>query len=158
MFKSPSHLPEDARRRIAETLNANLADGLDLQSQIKVAHWNLKGPRFPGLHLLFDTFAASITVHNDTIAERIVTLGGRAYGTARHLAKTSRVPEYAQDTVRDVDHAQLVAERIESYLAGMNQGRAVAEEHDDADTADVLTQAVQEFEKHAWMLRASLEG
>ena len=158
MFKSPSHLPEDARRRIADALNANLADGLDLQLQIKVAHWNLKGPRFPGLHLLFDTFASGIASHNDTIAERSVTLGGKAYGTARHVAKTSRLPDYPQETVRDVEHAQLVADRIESYLRGVQSSRAVAEEHTDADTVDVLTQVIREFEKHAWMLRASLEG
>jgi starvation-inducible DNA-binding protein len=158
MFKSPSCLPEDARKRITEALNANLADGLDLQSQIKVAHWNIKGPRFPGLHLLFDTFAAGITVHNDTIAERTVTLGGKAYGTARHVARTSRLTEYPQETARDVEHAQLVAERIESYLQGVQQSRSVAEEHRDADTVDVLTQVIREFEKHAWMLRASLEA
>jgi starvation-inducible DNA-binding protein len=158
MHKSPSHLPQDARLRIVETLNSRLADGLDLQLQIKVAHWNIKGPRFPGLHLLFDTFAAGITVHNDTIAERAVTLGGTAYGTARHVAKASRLAEYPQETARDVEHAQLVAERIETYLAGVIESRAVAEEHKDADTVDVLTQVIREFEKHAWMLRATLEG
>ena len=158
MFKSPSHLPEDARRRISDSLNANLADGLDLQLQIKVAHWNIKGPRFPGLHLLFDTFAAGITVHNDTIAERAVTLGGKAYGTARHVAKTSRLPEYQQEAVRDVEHASLVADRIETYLVGIQASRVVAEEMNDADTVDVLTQVIREFEKHAWMLRATLEG
>jgi starvation-inducible DNA-binding protein len=158
VFKSPSRLPEDARARISESLNANLADGLDLQLQIKVAHWNIKGPRFPGLHLLFDTFAAGITVHNDTIAERAVTLGGRAYGTARHVAAASRLPEYPQETSRDVEHAMLVADRIETYLAGIGTSRAIAEEHDDADTVDALTQVIREFEKHAWMLRASLEA
>jgi len=158
MFKSPSHLPQDARERIAAALNANLADGLDLQLQIKVAHLNIKGPRFPGLHLLFDTFAAGLTVHNDTIAERAVTLGGKAYGTARHVAKNSRLADYPQETVRDVEHAALVADRIESYLSGVQESRAVAEEHKDADTVDALTQIVREFEKHAWMLRASLEG
>jgi len=157
MYKSPSHLPADARARIAESLDANLADGLDLQLQIKVAHWNIRGPRFPGLHLLFDTFAAGITLHNDTIAERLVMLGGRAHGTARHVAKVSRLPEYPPDTVRDVEHAQFVAERIESYLDGVRVSRAIADEHHDADTADVLTQVVREFEKHAWMLRATLD-
>ncbi len=57
MYPSPSKLPEDARRRLCETLNARLADGLDLHSQIKVAHWNIKGPQFPALHPLFETFA-----------------------------------------------------------------------------------------------------
>lgn len=158
MFKSPSRLPEPARKRISESLNATLSDGLDLQLQIKVAHWNIKGPRFPQLHLLFDTFAAGITVHNDTIAERAVTLGGRALGSARHVAKTSRLAEYPPDTSRDVEHAQLVADRIETYVAGVKETRSVAEEHEDADTVDVLTQAIREFEKHAWMLRATLEA
>src|SRR5207237_2659890 len=105
MFSSPSPLSEKARTQIAETLNARLADGLDLHSQIKVAHWNIKGPQFPALHPLFETFAVSLANHNDTIAERAVTLGGRAYGTVRHAGKTSRLPEYPQETSRDVDHA-----------------------------------------------------
>ena len=70
MFKSPSPLPEKARTTIAETLNARLADGLDLHSQIKVAHWNVKGPQFAALHPLFETFAVSLATFNDTIAER----------------------------------------------------------------------------------------
>ena len=157
MYRSPSHLPETARRRISESLNACLADGLDLQSQIKVAHWNIKGPRFPALHPLLDTFAAGIALHNDTVAERAVTLGGRAYGTARVVSKSSRLPEYPQETERDIEHAAHVADRIELYLHGVQQARAVAGEHEDAESVDVLTQIIREFEKHAWMLRASLE-
>src|SRR6188474_3585706 len=98
MFKSPSHLSEQARIKIAETLNARLADGLDLHSQIKVAHWNIKGPQFAALHPLFETFAVSLANFNDSIAERAVTLGGKAFGTVRHVAKTSRINEYPQDT------------------------------------------------------------
>src|ERR1051325_3944219 len=89
MYQSPSHLPPEARATLATTLNARLADGLDLHSQIKVAHWNIKGPQFASLHPLFETFAVGLALHNDTIAERAVTLGGKAYGTARHVAKTS---------------------------------------------------------------------
>ncbi len=92
MYTSPSKLPEKSRGAIAETLNARLADGLDLHGQIKVAHWNIKGPQFPSLHPLFETFAVSLAGHNDEIAERAVTLGGLASGTARHVAKTSRLP------------------------------------------------------------------
>src|SRR6476620_10284208 len=112
MYKSPSHLPEDARVTIAETLNARLADGLDLHSQIKVAHWNIKGPQFASLHPLFETFAVSLALHNDNIAERALTLGGRAYGTVRHVAKSSRLPDYPQQTTRDLEHVKLLVERI----------------------------------------------
>jgi len=158
VHRSPSHLPEKSRAKIAETLNARLADGLDLQSQVKVAHWNVKGPRFPSVHPLFDTFAASLTDSNDAIAERAVTLGGRALGTARHVAKHSGIPEYPQETTQDVQHVELLADRFEKYVANLGESRAVALELSDADTVDLLTQAIRDFEKHAWMLRATLEG
>jgi starvation-inducible DNA-binding protein len=158
MYKSPSRLPETERAKVIETLNARLADGLDLHSQIKVAHWNIKGPQFASLHPLFETFAVSLANHNDSIAERAVTLGGRAYGTARHVAKSSRLPEYPQETSRDMEHVKLLSERIESYLDGARETRSIAEKAGDTDTVDLLTGIVTEFEKHAWFLRASLDG
>jgi starvation-inducible DNA-binding protein len=157
MYKSPSHLSEESRTKIAESLNARLADGLDLHSQIKVAHWNIKGPQFAVLHPLFETFAVSLANHNDTFAERAVTLGARAYGTIRHAAKTSKLPEYPQETTRDVEHVKLLADRIEKYLEGLRESRGVAEKASDTDTVDLFTQVITEFEKHGWFLRASLE-
>jgi starvation-inducible DNA-binding protein len=158
MYKSPSHLPEAVRAKIARTLNERLADGLDLHSQIKVAHWNIKGPQFAALHPLFETFAVGLAGFNDAIAERAVTLGGRAFGTARHVASNSQLPEYPQETTRDMEHVKLLAERFETYLEGARDSRGKAEELKDTDTVDLLTQVVTEFEKHAWFLRASLEG
>jgi len=156
MYKSPSQLPEEKRARIVESLNARLADGLDLHSQIKVAHWNIKGPNFTALHPLFETFAVSLAAHNDAIAERAVTLGGRALGTVRHVAGVSRLAEYPQQTTRDLEHVRLLAERFESYLEGVRESRSVAERAADTDTVDLLTQIVTEFEKHDWFLRATL--
>lgn len=158
MYKSPSTLSEAARGAVANSLNARLADGLDLHSQIKVAHWNIKGPQFAALHPLFETFAVSLANHNDALAERAVTLGGRAYGTSRHVAKTSKIPDYPQETTRDMEHVQLLAQRIETYLEGARESRGIAEKHSDTDTVDLLTQVITEFEKHAWFLRASLEN
>ncbi|MHA7628702.1 DNA starvation/stationary phase protection protein Dps [Corallococcus sp. M7] len=158
LYKSPSPLSEQARTAISATLNERLADGLDLHSQIKVAHWNIKGPQFAALHPLFETFAVSLANHNDSIAERAVTLGGRAYGTSRHVGKNSRLPEYPQETSRDLEHVKLLAERIEVYLNGLRESRAAVEGHKDTDTVDLFTGIITEFEKHAWFLRASLEG
>ena len=158
MYRSPSHLPEDARAKVADALNARLADGLDLHSQIKVAHWNIKGPQFAALHPLFETFAVGLAEHNDAVAERAVTLGARAYGTVRHVAKTSKLADYPQDTTRDLDHVRLLADRIETYLDGLRETRGVAEKSGDTDTVDLATGIITEFEKHAWFLRASLEG
>jgi|SRR5688572_6214832 len=157
MYKSPSQLPEDARVKIADTLNARLADGLDLHSQIKVAHWNIKGPGFAAFHPLFETFAVALAGYNDEIAERAVTLGGRAYGTVRHVSKASKLSEYPQETTRDLEHVKLLAERFEKYLEGVRESRELSEKLSDADTVDLFTRVAQEFEKHAWFLRASLE-
>ena len=158
MFKSPSPLSEKARTQIAETLNARLADGLDLHSQIKVAHWNIKGPQFAALHPLFETFAVALAAFNDTIAERAVTLGAKAYGTTRHVAKTSKLPDYPQETTRDLDHVKLLVERFETYLTGLRESRGVADANGDTDTEDMLTLVITEFEKNDWFLRASLES
>lgn len=158
LFASPSRLPVASRARLVEALNARLADGMDLYTQIKVAHWNIKGPHFAHLHPLFDTFADAIADHNDDVAERLVVLGGRAFGTARHVAAASSLTEYPQETVRDLEHVRLLAERIEAYLVGVRAARAVSDELGDDDTSDLLTGVARDFEKHGWFLRATLEG
>jgi starvation-inducible DNA-binding protein len=156
MYRTPSPLNESVRKALVETLNARLADGLDLHSQIKVAHWNVRGPQFPSLHPLFETMATGLAAHNDAIAERAVTLGGRALGTLRQAAGVSRLPEYPPDTTLDLDHVRRLAERIELYLEGLRDSRAEAEKAGDPDTVDLLTGVILEFEKHDWFLRASL--
>ena len=157
MYATPSRLPEPARARIADALNAVLADGLDLHASLKVAHWNLKGPQFPALHLLFEEIATGLATHNDSVAERAVTLGARAWGTVRHVAKASRVADYPQETTRDLEHVRLLGDRIDSYLEGVRRARSVAEKEDDIDTVDLLTEIATDLEKHGWFLRASLE-
>jgi starvation-inducible DNA-binding protein len=158
MYASPSRLSNEARERVSASLNDRLVDGIDLHSQIKVAHWNIKGPHFAALHPLFDGFATSLALHNDNLAERAVALGRQVEGTARHVAGASRLTEYPQETKRDLDHVRLLSERFESYLDGLRQTRSVAEEQGDTDTVDLLTGIVTEFEKHTWFLLASLDG
>src|ERR1043165_4226877 len=116
MYKSPSHLSESARSAVSRSWNELLVNGLDLHSQIKVAHWNIKGPGFAALHPLFETFALGLAAHNDSIAERAVTLGAKVYGTVRHVAQHSKISEYPQETTRDLEHVRLLADRIEQYL------------------------------------------
>ena len=156
MYRSPSPLPEAGRQAIAAALDARLADGLDLWSQIKVAHWNIKGPGFTALHPLFDTFATGLAAINDELAERAATLGAQVHGTARQVARTSQLEEYPPETSRDLDHVRLLADRIESYLGVVRGTRELAGTHHDQDSVDLLTRIILEFEKHAWFLRASL--
>ena len=158
MYQSPSRLSPESRAQLSTLLNERLADGLDLHSQIKVAHWNIKGPQFPSLHPLFETFAVGLAAFNDALAERAVTLGGRAYGTVRHVAAASTLPDYPQESSRDLEHVRLLADRFDRYLDGLRRSRAAAEALGDTDTVDLFTQVVTAFEKHAWFLRASLDA
>jgi starvation-inducible DNA-binding protein len=156
MYKTPSQLPEASRTALVSTLNDRLSDGLDLHSHLKVAHWNVRGPQFPSLHPLFEQFATQLALFNDSVAERAVTLGGLAAGTTRHVAKHSRLADYPVDTTRDLDHVRLLAERIDTYLAGVRESRGVAEKIGDTETVDLLTGVITELEKNAWFLRATL--
>lgn len=158
MKNSPSHLSEKTRKKITEALRPVLVDGLDLHSQIKVAHWNIKGPHFAALHPLFDTFAGELAGNMDDLAERILTLGALAVGTTRYVAKNSRLADYPQNLTRDLEHVKLLVERIGTWLDGARAAREVAMENKDDDTVDLLTGQIQAFEKHSWFLIATLEG
>ncbi|HET8723973.1 MAG TPA: DNA starvation/stationary phase protection protein Dps [Anaeromyxobacteraceae bacterium] len=158
MYASPSNLAPAARRDVANSLNERLAEGLDLHAQVKVAHWNVKGPLFPALHPLFEQFAVSLAAFNDQIAERAVTLGAVATGTVRQVAAASGLPELPPGVVRGLDLVTLLADRFDAYLAGLRTTRDLADGLGDGDTVDLLTQVVTEFEKNAWFLRATAEG
>ncbi|HEX7312083.1 MAG TPA: DNA starvation/stationary phase protection protein Dps, partial [Gaiellaceae bacterium] len=93
-FETRIDIADDKREELIKLLNARLADTFDLYSQLKQAHWNVKGSDFIQLHLLYDQVAESVLEFVDTIAERATTLGGLALGTARMAAEASTLSEY----------------------------------------------------------------
>src|SRR3954462_8982629 len=99
MFKTKNDLSESVRVKVIDLLNARLADAIDLQSQTKQAHWNVKGPNFIALHELFDKINEDVKDNVDELAERVVQLGGVAEGTVRTAAKRSSLREYPPNTV-----------------------------------------------------------
>lgn len=157
LFRSASDLPESSRLSVCAALNLRLADGIDLYTQLKVAHWNIKGPGFGALHPLFDTIASEIAGYNDTIAERLVSLGGRALGSARIVAATSALQEFPPDTTRDMEHVEILSDRLATYAAGLGKARAAAVAVNDEDTANMLTEIKTAVEKHAFFLNATLD-
>src|SRR5512132_285270 len=158
MFRTPSHLSEQSRVTLCDELNARLCDCCDLCSQIRVAHWNVKGPQLSALHPMFATFAQRLGRNIDCVAERLVTMGGVARGTARHVAKHSMIPEYPQDTIRDLEHVRLLADRFDKCLVGMKSSREVCVKLDDQDTTDMLNVVIRDMERDCWFLLAHLEG
>ena len=157
MRKSAVNLPESSRKKVVETLNQSLADGIDLYGQIKVAHWNLKGALFASLHPLFDSFAGTVSDHNDTIAERAVVLGGLAKGVLSHVVQTTRLPKYPADTTKDLEHVQLLVKSLNAYLEGIHGACDIADKQKDSVTVDMLNAIAMEHEKQVWFLLATLD-
>src|SRR5260370_30001504 len=97
-------LPENVRSQVSDLLNNRLAEAIDLQTQAKQAHWNVKGPNFIGLHKLFDEIDEAVEEYVDLLAERVVQLGGTAAGTTRGVAERSEPPEDPLTTATGAEH------------------------------------------------------
>ena len=158
MFTTRIDIPEEAREQLIELLNARLADTFDLYSQVKQAHWNVKGSDFIQLHELYDLVAADVIEYVDTIAERATALGGLALGTARMAAKASTLDEYPLDAVDGMDTVAAVADRLAAYGALAREGIDKATELEDMDTADLFTDVSRTIDKHLWFVEAHLQG
>ncbi|HEV2529439.1 MAG TPA: DNA starvation/stationary phase protection protein Dps [Thermomicrobiales bacterium] len=157
MFRTHNSLSESTRETMVAMLNQQLADSLDLYSQTKQAHWNVKGKDFYQLHLLFDEHAAHVLEWIDTIAERATALGGSAMGTARMSAANSRLPEYPTDAVDGMAHVQALVERWGNYATTARANIDVADEHNDQDTADLFTDISRQADMDLWFLEAHLQ-
>ena len=100
MYETENDISKENRTQLNAMLNQRLASAVDLQMQMKQAHWNVKGPSFIGLHELFDKVAEAVEGYVDEIAERIVQLGGVAEGTVRMAASRTRLTEYSSGDFR----------------------------------------------------------
>jgi starvation-inducible DNA-binding protein len=151
-------LPEKSRRKIAYTLNQRLADAIDLQTQAKNAHWNVKGPNFIALHELFDDVAENIEEHIDTIAERITALGGTAEGGLASVAKRTSLEPYPADIVEGPAHVDALATALADFGKRIRKAIDEAGKLEDADTADLYTEVSRDVDKYLWFLEAHLQA
>lgn len=157
-FETRNDLPEDARAKLVDLLNARLADSFDLYSQLKQAHWNVKGPDFIQLHELYDDIAESVLGFVDEIAERATALGGLALGTARMAADATTLDEYPLDAVAGKETVEVVADRLAAFGAAARSAIDESDELGDMDTADLFTEVSRTIDKHLWFVEAHLQG
>ena len=155
-FKTSVDLDTDTRSQMIDVLNQQLADSLDLYSQAKQAHWNVKGMNFFQLHELFDEMAGELEEYVDMVAERVTALGGTAMGTARIAVAESILPEYPLDAVDGVEHITALAERYAAYAAHVRKAIDTTDATGDADTADLYTEISRTIDKRLWFLEAHL--
>jgi starvation-inducible DNA-binding protein len=156
-FPTRNDLPESARSGLIELLDARLADAADLQTQMKQAHWNVKGPNFIALHELFDKVNEDVEGYVDDLAERVVQLGGVAHGTARQIAARSTLPEYSN--ARDgVQHVEAVSTALAAFGKSVRKAIDDSDHLGDRDTADLFTEISRGVDKWLWFVEAHLQS
>lgn len=149
-------IAENERVAIAQGLSHLLADTYTLYLKTHNFHWNVTGPQFQTLHLMFETHYTELAQAVDVIAERIRALGSFAPGTYAQFVKLSSIKEET-DIPKATDMIRLLVEGHESVIRTARKLFPQAQGADDEATADLLTQRIQTHEKTAWMLRSLLE-
>lgn len=154
MYRTRNDLPDNTRKAAIELLQKRLADVVDLSTQAKQAHWNVKGPNFIALHELFDSIAGDAASYTDLIAERITTLGGIAEGTAAVAAERSTLPRYPLTIAEGPEHVEALATALATFGKAVRADIDQASEIGDQDTADVFTEVSRGIDKSLWFVEA----
>jgi starvation-inducible DNA-binding protein len=149
-------IDETNRAKIAGGLSRLLADTYTLYLKTHNFHWNVTGPMFQTLHLMFEQQYTELAMAVDLIAERIRALGYPAPGTYSEFAQLSSIPE-TSGVPKATDMIRLLVEGQEAVVRTARSIFPIVEEVNDEPTADLLTQRMQVHEKTAWMLRSLLE-
>ncbi len=157
-FQTRNDLAPETRQKMVELLNRQLAATLDLYTQTKQAHWNVKGSDFFQLHELFDDLAKDVFGFIDTIAERATALGGYAEGTLRMAAAHSKLPEYPREAIDGRQHLDALIDRFARYGAAAREALDEATNENDMGTADLFTDVVRATDKDLWFLEAHVQS
>ncbi len=156
MHPTKNDLPETTRRRAVDLCNDRLADAVDLQTQTKQAHWNVKGPNFIALHELYDKVNEDVEDYVDLIAERAVQLGGAVEGTARSVAKRSTLAEYPLKTGTGRQHADALSSALAAFGKVIRSAIDESDRIGDKDTSDIFVEISRGVDKWLWMVEAHL--
>jgi starvation-inducible DNA-binding protein len=154
LYETKNPLPAETRARAVELLNHRLADCIDLQSQTKQAHWNVKGPHFIGLHKLFDEVYEATEEYVDLIAERVVQLGGIAEGTVRVCAERSTLSEYPLVISSGDEHVAALSDVLAQFSGKAREAIDELDDLGDPDSMDILTEVSRGVDKWLWFVEA----
>jgi starvation-inducible DNA-binding protein len=155
-----SRLPLDTtiRAAVLPILQARLSDTLDLQAQVKQAHWNVRGPAFIALHALFDQIAEEISSAADDIAERIVALGGLADGRPVRTAHDTSLPDWPERLQGQEAVLDALAGSLSTHGRGLREAIDRKNQIGDAGTADLFTGQSRQADKQLWLVEAHFAG
>ena len=156
-------IDEDTRHQLVAHLNTTLAATSDLYSQTKQAHWNVKGKDFYQLHLLYDDLAERLEEPLDLVAERIVLLGGYAFGTVRMAAKNSLISPFPgadegdEGALNDPSFLATLADRWAEYADHIRETDKAVDELGDPGTTDLYDQITHIADRGTWFIEAHLQ-
>jgi starvation-inducible DNA-binding protein len=156
-YRSHNDLPSNTKAVSINILNARLADAIDLALLTKQAHWNIKGPNFIALHEMIDGFRTELDSDVDTMAERVVQLGGTALGTTQVVAGSTTLAPYPTDIYSSTDHLAALIERYAKLGSLVRAAIDATAEAGDADTNDLLIAFSRALDKQLWFLEAHLQ-
>lgn len=146
--------PLKMKKDVILLLNHLLSEFLDLALMTKQAHWNMRGKNFIALHEMLDPFNEKLLEYADTIAERVVQLGGIAYGTSQLIAKNSSLEEYPTDITSTDEHLDALVNR---YATLANSVRKIIENKlADEGSINFLTDASNDLDKYLWFIEANM--
>jgi starvation-inducible DNA-binding protein len=154
LYSTKNDLAETTRTEAIGLLNQRLADCIDLQTQCKQAHWNVKGPSFIALHKLFDEINEAVEDYVDLLAERVVQLGGIAEGTVGVVAERSTLPDYPMALTSGSEHVAALSDALAAFGRTARIGIEEMNELHDADSADILTEISRGVDKWLWFVEA----
>jgi len=154
LYPTKNDLPEATRIEVIALLNQRLAEAIDLQTQCKQAHWNVKGPAFIGLHKLFDEINEDVEEYVDLIAERVAQAGGIAEGTIGVVEERSTLPDYPLGLSNGPEHVAALSDALAAFGRTIRIGIEEMNELEDAGSADVLTEISRGVDKWLWFVEA----
>lgn len=157
MLRTKNDLPLATRQQMVKLLNQLLADGTDLYTQAKQAHWNVKGMNFIALHKLFDEVAEAVLPFLDELAERAVQLGGVAQGTVRQAAKATSLAEYPLEDADGHEHVLALRDAIAHYGKEVRKAIDTSEDAGDMDTSDLFISISSVLDKYLWFVEAHVQ-
>jgi starvation-inducible DNA-binding protein len=154
LYGTKNDIPAETRAEVVPLLNQRLADSIDLQTQCKQAHWNVKGPQFIALHKLFDEINEAVEEYVDLLAERVVQLGGIAEGTVGLVAERSSLIDYPVGISSGAEHVAALSDALAAFGRTIRIGIEEMNELEDATSADVLTEISRGVDQWLWFVEA----